>query len=146
MVYIIIALAAGVTVTSARLINSNLGSKIGMLQSTFYNYVVGLSVSTIFWLISCEGFSFTRLNGIPIWAYCGGLVGVAIVTASSIVAQKISAFYLTITIFCGQLFTGMLIDYFVSSSFSIGKLLGGLLVILGLLYNLYVDRKTQDAI
>ncbi|MHC1748637.1 MAG: DMT family transporter [Cellulosilyticaceae bacterium] len=146
MIYIVMALIAGVTVTSARLINANLGSKIGMFQSTVYNYVVGLTVSTVFWLISREGFSLARLESVPIWAYCGGLVGIVIVTVSSIVAQKISAFYLTITIFCGQLFTGILIDYFVSSAFSIGKLIGGLLVILGLLYNLYVDKKVQNAI
>ena len=47
MLYMIIAICAGISITVARLINSNLADRIGTFQGTFYNYAVGLIVSLL---------------------------------------------------------------------------------------------------
>ncbi len=78
------------------------------------------------------------------WAYTGGLVGVVVIALSSYLSSKISAFYLTLLLFVGQLFTGMVLDYLVVNDFSIIKLLGGMLVVIGLSYNLIIDKKTES--
>lgn len=52
-------------------------------------------------------------------------------------------FYLTLLLFVGQLFGGMLLDYLVSGDFSLQKVVGGLLVLVGLSYNLWVDSRSK---
>ena len=105
--------------------------------------MVGLLFSIIFLVISnenifIESVLFTLL---PWWAYLGGLVGVGVVVLSTYLTPKISTFYLTIFIFLGQLFTGVIIDYFILDEFSIGKIFGGILVLIGVVYNLVLDNK-----
>lgn len=143
MLYILIAIAAGTSVVLARNINSILATKIGLFEGTLYNYCVGLFFSTLFLLFNSETLKLSLQNAgaIPTWAYLGGLVGVLVVVLSNLVTPKLSAFYLTLIIFIGQLFAGMLIDYFTLSILSKGKIIGGLLVLSGLTYNLFIDRK-----
>lgn len=143
MVYIIVAILAGVSIVISRIINSNLANKIGIFQGTFFNYIVGLFFSFVFLFISSESMNISSRNfhEIPLWAYLGGLTGVIVVALSNFITPKISAFYLTLIIFIGQLFVGILLDYFSTNALSPGKLLGGLLVLIGLAYNLYIDYK-----
>ena len=139
MIYILVAILAGVSVVVSRSINSNLAIKIGLFQGTFFNYIVGLLFSVLFLLFNKENNNI-NFSAIPLWAYLGGLVGVVVVVLSSYITPKMSAFYLTLFIFVGQLITGILIDYFNLSTLSIGKVIGGILVLIGLIYNLNLDK------
>ncbi len=142
MIYIIISILAGVTIVIGRTINSNLAEKIGIFQGTFFNYVVGLLFSIIFLLFSKETFplSFNSFQSIPFLAYLGGLLGVITIVISNYMTPKISSFYLTLFIFIGQLFMGIIIDYITLNKVPIGKIIGGILVLIGLTYNLIVDK------
>ncbi|MDF2530609.1 MAG: hypothetical protein K0Q65_190 [Clostridia bacterium] len=142
IIAIVVAITAGASIVIARNINSILAEKKGLLASTFFNYLTGFSLSVLFLLFSSESVTQTyRLLGtVPIWAYLGGLLGVAVVAISNLVTPKISAFYMSLIIFTGQLFTGIILDYFALGLLSIGKVIGGLLVVAGLIYNLYLDR------
>jgi transporter family-2 protein len=137
---------SGVTLVIARIINSNLAAKIGTYQGTLVNYIVGLFFSMIFFLINKEAMdlSYAHVTSLPFWAYLGGLGGVIIIVASNYLTPKISAFYLTLLLFVGQLFVGILIDYLLLQEFSMGKLIGGILVSLGLSYNLLIDKKSTS--
>ncbi len=143
MLFVFIAILSGISVVVSRILNSNLAKEIGIFQGTLFNYVVGLFFSFIFLLLSNE-ISYVpalRLQGIPFWAYLGGLTGLLVVVLSSYVTPRISAFYLTLLVFIGQLFVGIIIDYFTLNKLSIGKIIGGLLVLFGLSYNLLIDKK-----
>jgi transporter family-2 protein len=142
IIAIIVAIAAGASIVIARNINSILAEKKGLLASTFFNYLTGFSLSVLFLLFSSESIkqTYSLLGTVPIWAYLGGLLGVAVVAISNLVTPKISAFYMSLIIFTGQLFTGIILDYFALGLLSIGKVIGGLLVVVGLIYNLYLDR------
>ena len=145
MFYIFIAALSGVSTVISRIINANLSTKIGMYQSTFYNFLTGLLFSILTLLFSKESFSdcLPILTAIPITAYLGGLVGVASISMSNLIAPKISAFYMAILVFVGQLFVGIVIDYFTLGEFSIAKVIGGLIVVIGLCYNLLIEKKTS---
>lgn len=145
MMYALIPIIAGITTVIARIINSNLADKIGIMEGTLINYIVGLFFSIIFLFLSSDlfKFSYKTMGVVPFWAYLGGLVGVIVVAMSNFITPKISSFYQTLIVFIGQLFTGIAIDYFAVNSVSIGKILGGLLVVLGLTYNLVIDKR-QD--
>jgi transporter family-2 protein len=136
---------AGVTIVIGRIINSNLAEKIGTFQGALINSIVGLSFSFLFLFISSETFdiSYATIQTVPLWAYFGGLVGVVVIVLSNYLTPKVSSFYLTLLIFIGQLFLGIIIDYFALSNLSIGKLIGGLFVLIGLAYNLWIDKKKK---
>ena len=144
MIFIILAfLCGGITIVSM-IINASLAQKIGTLQGGFINYTVGLLVTMLVVLIMMltGDFATDNLSGIPFYAFLGGFVGVMVVVASNIVIPKIPAIYTTILIFIGQIFTGILLDYFRVGSISIGKIIGGLLIIVGMLYNSYLDKNS----
>lgn len=142
IIAILIAFLAGTTIVIARILNANLAKEIGIIQGTMVNYITGLLLSSILLLVSGEitGWQVHRFQGLPVWAFFGGLVGVLVVTISSYLTHKISSFYLTLFMFIGQLFFGVLIDFLCQTDISIGKIIGGALVLLGLIYNLNVDR------
>jgi len=144
LIFIILAfLCGGITIVSM-IINARLAQEIGTLQGGFINYTVGLLVTMLVLLIIMFTGNFTTgtLTGIPFYAFLGGFVGVMVVIASNIVIPRIPAIYTTILIFIGQIFTGIILDYFRLGSISIGKIIGGLLIIIGMLYNSYLDNKS----
>jgi transporter family-2 protein len=145
-IYFFISILAGVSIVVARIINSNLAEKIGIFQGTFFNYITGLLFSFIFLLLSSESPKISNINltSIPLWAYLGGLTGVLVIVLSNYVTPKISAFYFTLLIFIGQLLVGIVIDYLTLNMLSMGKVIGGLFVLIGLTFNLLMDKRKKN--
>ncbi|MFC6347366.1 DMT family transporter [Vagococcus carniphilus] len=142
--YFLMAVLAGISIVVARIINANLANRIGLFQGTVFNYLTGVLFSLIFLLFSKEMLSLGNIDwkSIPIWAYLGGIVSVAVVVLSSYVTPKISVFYQTLFVFIGQLFVGIIVDFVVLNQLSIGKVIGGILVLVGLTLNLVLDTKS----
>ena len=142
--YFSMAVLAGISIVVARIINANLANRIGLFQGTVFNYLTGVLFSLIFLLFSKEMLSLGNIDwkSIPIWAYLGGIVSVAVVVLSSYVTPKISVFYQTLFVFIGQLFVGIIVDFVVLNQLSIGKVMGGILVLVGLTLNLVLDTKS----
>lgn len=145
--YIILALLAGALVIVSISINGNLATKVGLIQSSITNYLVGLISSIIFFLILNRfvfDFSFNKLGDTPFYYMLGGAIGSIIICLNNLLINKISAVYVTILIFLGQMITGILIDYMKSGIFSTGKVIGGLLIVIGLVYYIFGDKKAQE--
>ncbi|MCB2294183.1 DMT family transporter [Clostridium algoriphilum] len=143
MLYIILAILCGSITIISMIVNSHLAKRIGVFQGTLINYIVGI-FSTILLMILVRNsinISLVSYNSIPVWAFLGGLLGVIVVASTNIVIPKISTIYTTLLIFMGQLFTGILIDYFRVGFVSKGKIIGGILILLGIIYNSNVDKK-----
>ncbi len=142
MIYIIVSMLAGITIVLNRIVNYKLAEKIGVFQSTLFNYIVGLVLTFGLVLIFENSLlpSGSSLSTLPWWAYFGGMLGVIVVALSSFLTPKISSFYMTLFIFIAQLFAGGLIDFLIKQEISPGKMVGGLIVFLGLAYNLMVDK------
>ncbi|WP_291580631.1 DMT family transporter [Clostridium sp. UBA6640] len=143
MIYIILAMIGGGLTIISMIINAGLAKEIGVLRGTLINYIVGLLVILII-MVFAKGtynFNINSFANIPFYAFLGGLIGVIVVSASNVVIPKIPTMYTTLLIFIGQIFTGIIIDYLELSSISKGKIVGGLLILLGMLYNSNVDKK-----
>ncbi|AOR23422.1 DMT family transporter [Clostridium taeniosporum] len=139
MLYILMSILAGVIIVISRILNTKLSEKIGLIESSYFNYFTGSITSIIFFFIMKEKFVFTSLNNIPFYAYLGGFLGVSIVILNSVVTPKMSAFYVTLLIFVAQLFTGIALDWLIFKQFPLNKIIGGLIVIIGLAYNMNID-------
>jgi len=142
---VIVSLLTGVTIVVSRSLNARLTCKTGMLQSTFFNYAVGLTVSAAILLIfgrgepMAAGFEFSP----RVWIYTGGMLGACIVTLFNAVSVKLSSFYVSLLSFVGQIFAGVALDALLAGAFSLPNLIGGVLVTAGLAQNLWVDRKSN---
>lgn len=142
--YIILALLVGFSVVIATILNGKLAQKIGVVNDIVINFSIGLFTSALLLLFVKENVpSFTNLKTVPIYFYFGGVVGLIALWASNVIVPKIAAAYLVILAFVGQILTSALIDYFFLDLFSIGKLIGGLLILLGLIYNVRIDKITK---
>ena len=143
--YILIAILAGVSVVISRIFNSIIADEIGTLQGTFINYLTGLVAAFILFILSKEYLNIGSINysSIPFYSYLGGAIGILVVLLSNYTTPKVSNFSLSLLVFIGQLSIGILIDYYSYSTVSIGKVIGGILILFGLSYNMIIDKKTS---
>lgn len=146
MLYILLAILSGVSVVLSRIVNFKLAEEIGTFQGTFFNYLTGFITSLIFFFLTKDYININNLNelSIPFYAYLGGTIGILVVLLFNYITPKVSSFSLSLLVFIGQLSIGIIIDYFSSNIISIGKILGGLLILLGLSYNIFIDKKAQE--
>ena len=144
MVYIaiVVSLLAGVSNVLSRTVNAELAIHTSLRKSTFMNYLVGLIVATLVLFVAAGGptLSFPEGTSFQPWIYTGGFIGVAVVMISSATVSKISSFSMTLLVFVGQVFTGILLDVLISGIFSWKTLAGGLCVAAGLTINVIIDR------
>ncbi|WP_294394700.1 DMT family transporter [uncultured Clostridium sp.] len=141
MIYILLSILTGVIIVVSRILNTRLSHEIGLIESSYFNYLTGAVTSIVLFLIMDEHFNFFSLKDVPLYGYLGGVLGVIIVILNSVVSPKLSAFYVTLLIFVGQLFTGVLIDWLIAGTLPLTKILGGIIVVIGLSFNLLVDAK-----
>lgn len=142
---VVLSLITGITIVTSRSVNAELAEKSSVWASTWYNYFVGLLTCGIIWGVAvCFGQSTFQLQiDLNPWIYTGGLVGVITVTILNVVTKKMSAFILTLIMFVGQLFTGILLDLMLGQTFTMTYLMGGVLTVFGLCYNLYMDYRKK---
>ena len=143
--YILVAILAGVSVVISRIFNSIIADEIGTLQGTFINYLTGLMAAFILFILSKEYLNIGNINysSIPFYSYLGGAIGILVVLLSNYTTPKVSNFSLSLLVFIGQLSIGILIDYYSYSTISIGKIIGGILILLGLSYNMIIDKNAS---
>lgn len=146
MFFIIISIISGAIVVISRILNTRLSEKVGLLESSFYNYLTGLLSALILFAAVNDKITFSQLGSIPIWAYLGGVLGIVIVIFSSVVTPKMSSFYITLLIFIGQLFSGIIIDCLTLKTIPFQKIIGGFLVVLGLGFNLYIESESKESL
>lgn len=143
MIYLILAIIGGCLTTMSMVVNASLGKRIGVFQATLVNYIGGVILSIVILLSLRIPLGLNNSGDIPFYAFLGGALGVIGVTSFNYIIPKIPTIYTTLLTFVGQIFAGIIIDYFRFNYLSKGKIIGGILIILGLLYNSNIDRKEE---
>jgi len=147
VIAILISFIAGICIVISRTLNAKLSEFTSVRVSTFFNYLAGTLVSIpVFLLLGRNDISMTAFVFSPNWyIYFGGALGVCVILLSNITVAKISAFYLTLLIFIGQVFSGVLVDIVISEEVSLRIIIGGVFVTAGLCLNLLLDyRKAKE--
>lgn len=141
MIYSIIALVSGGTVAVSILLNARLGAVKGLYKGVFVNYMMGCLLAIPLALI-LNGLKFPIIdfNWTLLIALSGGGIGYVVVLLNSHLTPKIGILYVTILLFLGQIGTGILIDGIRDGYFSVGKIAGSLLIIVGLVYLLRIEK------
>lgn len=139
---IVLVVISGVTIVLARITNARLAITAGQHYSSLMNYITGFVGAIILFLIMGMPVN-TPIDAskLSFMAYLGGAVGLASVYLCNMMTPKVSAIQFTLLLFLGQLFSGLLIDYFLDGTFSAGKTIGGILVMVGMVINVLADRQ-----
>ena len=148
MLMILLAVLGGVLTTLSMVVSSTLGKKIGLIQSTIIHYIGGL-IGGVFILIGLGSKiapSIAEMSNMPFYIFLGGVIGVMVVYTSNIVIPKIPVVYSTLLMFSGQMLCAIVIDAIVMGDFSWKKLLGAIIVILGIFYNSKIDEKEENKV
>lgn len=137
----LIAFIAGAMVTISSILNAQAGRKIGVYRAALVNNVLGTMVALGLVLIVFGNLSVNvaQLREVPLWVYSGGLVTVLVVVGSNIIIPKIPIVYTTLFVFIGQFITALILDKLRGVPITLGKTMGLTLILLGLVYNLYID-------
>ena len=105
--YIVISMAAGISVVLSRTVNARLSEQTGALQGSLINHLAGIPVCLLLALCLPE----TAVHGsFRLWMWCGGILGVISVAVCNVIVPRIPACKLTLFTFCGQLFCGIALD------------------------------------
>lgn len=143
MVFSLLALFSGCLTITSMALNAHLATRTGIFKGTLINYTAGLATTVlIFLVLGLPIAGFVKDPGaIPIWAFLGGCIGVAVVAVSNMVIPKVPTVYVTLLSFSGQLLAGIIIDLLIGKSVSAGKIAGVILIFAGVMYNSFIDKK-----
>ena len=136
---VLLSFLMGVTLVISRSVNALLAKKTSLFVSTWYNYYVGL-LSGLFTDIPLLP---EAVGAVPVWAFFGGLMGVVTVSVQSFVTPRMPAFQLTLVLFVGQVFTGLMIDVLAGTGGSLQEWIGGVFAVAGLVLNAMLDRRAE---
>jgi len=147
VVAITVSFLAGICIVVSRTLNAKLAELTSVRVGTFYNYLTGTLVSIpVFLILGRNDISMTAFEFSPNWyIYLGGALGVCVILLCNITVAKVSAFYLTLLIFVGQVFSGILVDIVISGEVSLRIIIGGVFVTAGLCLNLILDYKKAQS-
>ena len=142
---VISVMVSGALLVVSRSYNARLAEQTSVYISTFFNYVCGLATAIPVFLLLGGGEPVYRGFALSPnwWIYLGGAIGVATVWMSSVVVVKIPQLYITLLMFVGQVFMGVLIDALIDGAFSVENIVGGSFVALGLALNLLLERRAS---
>jgi transporter family-2 protein len=136
---------SGLLLVVSRSYNARLADASSVYVSTFFNYVCGLATAIpVFLFFGLEEPVWMGFHLAPnFWTYLGGAIGVFTVWLSNVVVVKIPQLYITLLMFVGQVFTGVLMDALIDGAFSTQNIIGGVLVSAGLALNLLFERRAS---
>jgi len=124
------------------MLNGKLAQKEGMINGIIINYLMATISSTILCAIMIKSIpTYSAIRSVPLPYFLGGFIGVLTTYMFNIVVPKIPAVYIVILRFIGQILTSAIIDYIYLDIFSKGKIIGGVLFLMGLTFNAKVDSK-----
>lgn len=142
MIYIFLSFLTGITIVINMMLNGKLAQSEGMINGVIINYLMAAISSILLCAIMIKSMpSYSTISSIPLPYFLGGLIGVLTTYMFNIIVPRLPAVYVVILRFIGQMLTSAIIDYIYLDIFSKGKVIGGVLFLIGLIINAKVDNK-----
>jgi len=133
----LVAFVAGLMLTVQVGLNATLGRAVGNIRfAVLSNFTVGL-IGILIYVVAARDAWPTRqvLAAVPMWAWCGGLLGAFYVAVATLVGPRIGAAALLALTVLGQLMASLLVDQFGWLGFPLQPLsatrIAGALLLLG---------------
>lgn len=138
---IVISFASGISVVLSRTVNARLAEKTDALYSSLANHLVGLPITILIALATSKMdlFAVAESGSFQPWIYLGGIIGVIVVVLFNITVPKVPALKLTLLVFVGQVFAGIILDAMVGKNYSDKSFFGGIVIALGIAINMIIE-------
>ncbi|WML36993.1 DMT family transporter [Clostridium sp. OS1-26] len=142
MLYIFLSFLTGITIVINMMLNGKLAQNEGMINGVFINYLMATISSIMLCAFMMRSIpSYSSMVAVPLPYFLGGIIGVLTTYLFNIIVPKVPAVYVVILRFIGQMLTSAIIDYIYLGIFSKGKMIGGVLFLIGLIINAKVDAR-----
>ena len=150
-VYLIIALAAGVSLATQSAINTQLAKAMSgeAVIATFISFAVGTIVLFfIAWVKTDLWGNLSAIPSQPWWKLIGGVLGAIVVFTTVLLAPKLGITAMLFFIIVGQLITAATIDHFgligmPIREVNITKFIGLIIVAFGLVFYFFGDKLVE---
>lgn len=127
------------------MLNGESSKKIGIINSVVINYLTATISSIVLCFIMINSISScSSISNIPLIYFLGGAIGVLTTYLFNVIVHKVSTVYTVILRFIGQMLTSAIIDYLYFNIFSIGKVLGCVLFLIGIILNAKSDENYKQ--
>lgn len=139
-----LALGAGVLVGLSAVLNSQLGTRKGVLHSARANYATGLATAALVVAIArppLPGTLAAITAAGPVLALGGGMMGIVVVMTINVVFPRLPVFTATILMFAGQTVTGVVLDALRDGVIDMKKIAGTGILLAGLAVDSLLARK-----
>jgi len=145
LIFIGIAVFNGIINIINKMINLQAKLKLGTANGTLINYLEGTVISLLIMLFmgTSKLTDLSYLRTIPALYFFGGLFGSLSMVLILIGMAKNQISYSTIIVLIGQLGAGLLIDSIVTQKIVPVKIIGIVLVIIGVVIDKYLSRKSM---
>jgi transporter family-2 protein len=111
MMVIFIAFLQGVMVSLSRSLNGKLGASRDAFTASLWNHLVGfIFLTSVLFVFSSPYLTDPILEGVPAWAYLGGVFGALYVILNSYIVVQLGVVQCTIFVISGQLLFATLLD------------------------------------
>ncbi len=141
----VLSFLVGVALVLQRVINANLAKKTDFVVSTAYTYIFGLPVAiVVLFLLGTSEPMLVSFN-LPqnILLYTGGPIGILTIVFSSLCVSKIPSYKLSVLMFIGQVFFGIVIDSIITNQIATINLIGGVIITFGLCIDTLINNNAK---
>lgn len=145
MLFVLLAIFNGMLSVINKMVNVQAKRHLGMLNGTLINYLEGtlLSLLLVALLGKSNELNLTVLSAIPPIYFIGGVAGLISMIFAIRGMDKTEVILSTVLILIGQLGMGFVIDSFGKKELTFLKLMGIILIIIGIALNQYHIKKQK---
>ncbi len=148
--YILLGILAGVVTMTQMVYNGLFASYKGELFSARQNVISALVFAAVFYAVFEPGRTLDGLRAVvhTPWylVISGGVLAVFVVISCNFVIPKIPAIYSALLMSAGQILMSIAIDKVFYGVFSVQLFIGALLILAGMIGNLFIDLRKQEAV
>ena len=140
-----LAFVNGCATVISKMINYRCTKYLGTNNGSLVNYVVASILSFLLLLVSSNfSLDLYSFRQAPWWMYLGGAFGIVAFIVSMITLSRLKVMESTILLLVGQLTAGILFDIFMYQDFNLKKLLGIVLVAVGIIWDNKISSKDKE--
>lgn len=140
-----LAFVNGCATVISKMINYRCTKYLGTNNGSLVNYVVASILSFLLLLVSSNfSLDLYSFRQAPWWMYLGGAFGIVAFIVSMITLSRLKVMESTILLLVGQLTAGILFDIFMYHDFNLKKLLGIVLVAVGIIWDNKISSKDKE--
>lgn len=148
--YVVIGVLTGIITMIQMVYNSRFAAYKGVFFSARNNVLSGLVIAVVVYAITSADATleaFATVGEVPVPLMLGGgLLAVLVVSGTNHVIPRIPAIYSALLLSSSQIITSIVLDYYMYDLFSTRLLVGAIVILIGMMGNVFIDWKEKQPV